>query len=157
MTIYERSWWCATQKKRMALVFITITMILQFQMKGCVGCLETERMGLLQLKSYLNNVLDAEEESILKSWSHDDRSSDCCHWERVKCSDTIGGHMVNLTLDAVMRDTDTFRYSDVPLNLSLFHSFPQLKTHGTSVSLLKEANIVFFSLSPSFLDSLLRL
>ncbi|CAH8361599.1 unnamed protein product [Eruca vesicaria subsp. sativa] len=73
--------------------------MLQLQLKGCVGCLETERMGLLQLKSYLKNGFEVEEESMMKSWSHDDPSSDCCLWKRVKCSDSIGGHVVHLSLD----------------------------------------------------------
>ncbi|KAF3574532.1 hypothetical protein F2Q69_00059291 [Brassica cretica] len=68
----------------MALVlFMIVTLMLQLQMKGCVGCLETERMGLLQLKTYLKNGFKVEEESMLKSWSHDDPSSDCCHWKRL--------------------------------------------------------------------------
>ncbi|KAL1202027.1 Receptor-like protein 1 [Cardamine amara subsp. amara] len=121
MTTHERSWWWVTEKKRMTLVFITITMILQFQMKGCVGCLETERMGLLQLKSYLNSLLPSpDEESILKSWSHNDPSSDCCHWERVNCStDALGGQIIHLSLNQLKIQS---------LNLSLLHIFPQLET-----------------------------
>ncbi|CAN6902801.1 unnamed protein product [Brassica oleracea] len=72
MRTNERRWWWVKEKKQVAFVFITMTMMLQFQMKGCVGCLETERMGLLQLKSYLKNLLDeGEEDSILKSWTRD--------------------------------------------------------------------------------------
>ena len=71
-------------------------MMLQFQMKGSEGCLETERAGLLQLQSYLKNLLDeGEEDSILKSWT---RNGDCCIWERVKCNDANGGHVVDLSL-----------------------------------------------------------
>lgn len=132
MTRNARSWWWDKEKKMMALVFITITMMLQFQIKACV---ETERMGLLQLKSYFENlIINAgeedegtpiypEEESILKSWSH--RKSDCCRWDGVKCSDAIGGgHIVVLSLNEIMPYTDL----DRPLNLSLLHSFPQLQT-----------------------------
>ncbi|CAA7013797.1 unnamed protein product [Microthlaspi erraticum] len=107
----------------MALVLIVVAMILQFQMKGCVGCVESERMGLLELKSYLNSLDGLGEGSILESWSDDDPKSDCCKWERVTCSDAIGGHIVNLSLNALM-------FMDPPrgLNISLLHSFPQLKT-----------------------------
>ncbi|CAL9214020.1 unnamed protein product [Arabidopsis halleri] len=104
----------------MALLFITITMNFQLQTKGCVGCVETERMGLLQLKSYLNSLLIPKGEIFLKSWSHDDRSGDCCHWERVKCSDaSLGGNIVHLSLNLLQIQS---------LNLSLLHSFPQLET-----------------------------
>ncbi|EFH68644.1 predicted protein [Arabidopsis lyrata subsp. lyrata] len=89
----------------------------QLQTKGCV---ETERMGLLQLMSYLNSLLIPKGEIFLKSWSHDDRSSDCCHWERVKCSDaSLGANIVHLSLNLLQIQS---------LNLSLLHSFPQLDT-----------------------------
>ena len=87
MRTNERRWWW---------IFIQTTMMLQFQMKGSEGCLETERAGLLQLQSYLKNLLDeGEEDSILKSWT---RNGDCCIWERVKCNDANGGHVVDLSL-----------------------------------------------------------
>ncbi|KFK43038.1 hypothetical protein AALP_AA1G070600 [Arabis alpina] len=137
MRRYERSWWWIKEKKHMALLFITITMILLLHIKGCVGCLESEKMGLLQLKSYLKNLIHAEnmrsdfspqEETILNSWSDDGSNSDCCLWERVKCSDAIGGYVVHLSLYEIM--PLEYLYWDAPrsLNLSLLHSFPQLKT-----------------------------
>ncbi|XP_006306633.2 leucine-rich repeat receptor protein kinase EMS1 isoform X1 [Capsella rubella] len=107
-------------------------MMLQFQMKGCVGCVETERMGLLQLKSYLRSLLDAEEEeeggkSILKSWTH---NGDCCRWERVKCSDAISGDIVDLSLDRLL--PIAFELQTRSLNLSLLHTFPQLQSLNLS-------------------------
>ncbi|KFK22696.1 hypothetical protein AALP_AAs73849U000100, partial [Arabis alpina] len=127
MSRYKSSWWWVKEKKHMALVFIAITMMLQLQIKGCVGCLETERIGLLQLKSYLNSLIPSPHEgSVLETWSDDDPESHCCLWERVKCSDAIGGHIVDLSLFGIL----PFEDLDVPpsLNLSLLHSFPQLKT-----------------------------
>ena len=109
MRTYERYWWWVKEKQQMALVlFMIVTLMLQLQMKGCVGCLETERMGLLQLKSYLKNGFKVEEEGMMKSWSHDDPSSDCCHWERVNCSDATGGHVVHLSLDILTPANDEF-------------------------------------------------
>ncbi|XP_013716483.1 receptor-like protein 1 isoform X2 [Brassica napus] len=126
MRTYERYWWWVKEKKQMALVlFMIVTVMLQLQMKGCVGCLETERMGLLQLKSYLKNDFEVEEESMMKSWSHEDPSSDCCQWERVKCSDATGGHVVHLSLDSLER---YYELKDHSLNLSLLHSFPRLQS-----------------------------
>lgn len=116
------------KQKQIALVFIAMTMMLHFQMKGCVGCLETERTGLLQLKSYLKNLLDeGEEDSILKSWT---RSGDCCIWERVKCNDARGGHVVDLSLGRLI--PVAFESETRLLNLSLFHSFPQLQSLNLS-------------------------
>ncbi|KAJ4895415.1 receptor like protein 1 [Raphanus sativus] len=126
MRTHERNWWWVKEKKQMALVlFMIVTLMLQLQMKGCVGCLETERMGLLQLKSYLKNGFEVEEESMMKSWSHDDPSSDCCHWERVKCSDATGGHVVHLSLNGLIPNNELENQS---LNLSLLHSFPRLQS-----------------------------
>ncbi|XP_013599803.1 PREDICTED: leucine-rich repeat receptor-like protein kinase PXL2 isoform X1 [Brassica oleracea var. oleracea] len=127
MRTYERYWWWVKEKKQMALVlFMIVTLMLQLQMKGCVGCLETERTGLLQLKSYLKNGFEVEEESMMKSWSHDDPSSDCCHWERVKCSDATGGHVVHLSLkDLILA---SYALENQSLNLSLLHSFPRLQS-----------------------------
>ncbi|KAF8104053.1 hypothetical protein N665_0181s0074 [Sinapis alba] len=128
MSTNERRWWWVKEKKQIALVFITITMMLQFQMKGTVGCLETERMGLLQLKSYLKNLLDeGEEDTILKSWT---RKGDCCIWERVKCSEANGGHVVDLSLGRLI--PVAFESETRLLNLSLFHSFPQLQSLNLS-------------------------
>ncbi|RID48888.1 hypothetical protein BRARA_I05363 [Brassica rapa] len=127
MRTYERYWWWVKEKKQMALVlFMIVTLMLQLQMKGCVGCLETERMGLLQLKSYLKNGFEVEEEGMMKSWSHDDPSSDCCHWKRVKCSDATGGHVVHLSLNGLI--PVNYEFKDQSLNLSLLHSFPQLQS-----------------------------
>ncbi|XP_033136751.1 receptor-like protein 1 isoform X2 [Brassica rapa] len=128
MRTNERRWSWVKEKKQVAFVFITMTMMLQFQMKGTVGCLETERIGLLQLKSYLKNLLDeGEEDSILKSWT---RNGDCCIWERVKCSDAIGGHVVDLSLGRLI--PVAFESETRSLNLSLFHSFPQLQSLNLS-------------------------
>ncbi|RID48889.1 hypothetical protein BRARA_I05364 [Brassica rapa] len=90
-----------------------MTMMLQFQMKGTVGCLETERIG--------------EEESILKSWT---RNGDCCIWERVKCSDAIAGHVVDLSLGRLI--PVAFESETRSLNLSLLHSFTQLQSLNLS-------------------------
>lgn len=134
MTTNERRRWWVKRKKHIALVFITITMMLQFQIKGCVSCVKTERIGLLQLKSYLKNLLDAEEEeeeeglSILKSWTH--HNGDCCLWERVKCSDAISGHVIDLSLDRLI--PVAFESQIRTLNLSLLHSFPQLQSLNLS-------------------------
>ncbi|CAA7013799.1 unnamed protein product [Microthlaspi erraticum] len=125
-----RSWWWVKEKKKHMDLLITVAMILQFQMKGCVGCVETERMGLLQLKSYSSSLpgFGEGEGSNLNSWSDDDGpNSDCCNWEGVKCSDATGGHIVDLSLDSIF-DYLELDQTDRGLNISLLHSFPQLKT-----------------------------
>ena len=166
MRANERYWWWVKEKKQMALVlFMIVTLMLQLQMKGCVGCLKTERMGLLQLKSYLKNGFKVEEEGMMKSWSHDDPSSDCCHWERVKCSDATGGHLVYLSLIGLT--PANYELESQSLNLSLLHSFPRLQSldlsfnkfsdlfdpiNGTVlVTFREEPSFYFVSLTPIFL------
>ena len=117
----------------MASVIITVAMILQFHMKGCVGCVETERMGLLQLKSYLNSIRSPEEETILDAWSDDDPKSDRCNWEKVKCSNATVGYIVELSLSQLLPRPWHLDRS-LALNLSLLHSFPQLKTLDCSLN-----------------------
>ncbi|CAN6981403.1 unnamed protein product [Brassica rapa subsp. trilocularis] len=79
-------------------------------------------------KSYLKNLLDeGEEESILKSWT---RNGDCCIWERVKCSDAIAGHVVDLSLGRLI--PVAFESETRSLNLTLLHSFTQLQSLNLS-------------------------
>ena len=61
--------------------------IVLVQMCGCKGCLEKERIGLLEFKSFIKSVIDYETETILVSWV-DDKMSICCGWEQVKCNIT---------------------------------------------------------------------
>ncbi|KAF7152919.1 hypothetical protein RHSIM_Rhsim01G0024100 [Rhododendron simsii] len=50
---------------------------------GCNGCLEKERISLLQLKDSINFPNG----TSLPSWEEDD-NMDCCHWERIECNFT---------------------------------------------------------------------
>ena len=99
-----------------------------FQTSGFNGCLENERIGLLDLKSFIKSVSDYQTETILVSWV-DGKMSDCCRWERVQCNATTG-RVIKLSLN----DTTQFKpytvYDRLPsptLNLSLFHPFEELK------------------------------
>ncbi|CAA7026321.1 unnamed protein product [Microthlaspi erraticum] len=101
-------------------------------MKGCECCVETERTGLLQLKWYLKNLVDTEDQgegnSILESWTRN--GGDCCRWDRVKCGDAFGGHVVDLSLGRLI--PVAFESQTRSLNLSLLHSFPQLQSLNLS-------------------------
>jgi len=98
-----------------SLFYFVILMLMGNQ--GCNGCLEKERIGLLEIKhyilsqqsSYINN-----ENDLLRSWV-DDRDSNCCVWNRVKCS---SGHITELSIQG----------SNVHgLNVSLFRPFEELR------------------------------
>ncbi|KAG2696238.1 hypothetical protein I3760_07G048900 [Carya illinoinensis] len=84
------------------------------------GCLEEERIGLLQLKAFLKS--NAEIGNCLPSWIEDADQismSDCCGWERVSCNSTTS-HVVGLSLCNI---TNTNNWL---LNVSLFRPFKEL-------------------------------
>ncbi|CAL9238350.1 unnamed protein product [Arabidopsis halleri] len=97
---------------------ITLMMMMSLDAHEYRSCIESERKGLLELKAYLN----------VSNYSYDwpnDADSDCCRWERVKC-DLTSGRVIGLFL------IDTFTTDDLPLNLSLFHPFGELRTLNLS-------------------------
>ncbi|KAJ1429147.1 Leucine-rich repeat [Sesbania bispinosa] len=73
------------------LIFVVL-----FLTKELEGCLEKERLGLLELKNYL---ISNSSNDNLPSWV-DDSEADCCVWERVKCNHTTG-HVMDLLLGGV--------------------------------------------------------
>ncbi|KAB5555967.1 hypothetical protein DKX38_006876 [Salix brachista] len=86
----------------------------------CYGCLEEERMGLLEIKSSIDpngssliDWVDTSNESI----------SNCCEWLRIECDNTTR-RVIQLTLPGV-RDE---RLGDLVLNASLFLPFKELRS-----------------------------
>ncbi|KAK0581628.1 hypothetical protein LWI29_016114 [Acer saccharum] len=81
-------------------------------MHGNKGCLENERIALLEIKPFM-------EKATVESWV-DDRVSDCCDWYRVECNTTTG-RVMNLSLSGLLYESTTI------LNFSLFQPFEQLQ------------------------------
>lgn len=80
------------------------------------GCLEQERLALLQLKSFFK-VIDA------VYWTSEEDGSDCCQWEWVECNITTG-RVITLSLDyKVLQWTDKCY-----LNASVFLPFEELRS-----------------------------
>ena len=65
------------------------------------GCIEEERTGLLELKSFLKSNIN-HTDAYLPSWVNEAKS-ECCGWERVRCNATTG-HVIQLSLE----DLDVF-------------------------------------------------
>ncbi|KAB1222683.1 LRR receptor-like serine/threonine-protein kinase GSO2 [Morella rubra] len=86
---------------------------------GCFGCLEEERIALLQLKASINYPNG----SSLSGWDESaNKLSDCCQWEGVECNNTTR-HVIRLDLSFLMEyPTQKDRY----LNASLFLPFHKL-------------------------------
>ncbi|XP_018461256.1 receptor-like protein 15 isoform X2 [Raphanus sativus] len=90
------------------------------------SCVEKERKGLLELKTYL--LLSAiQEDDTFDTWSND-TVSDCCRWERVKCNRKTK-RVTGLALHEL-------RLIGLPLviNLSLLYPFEELQTLNLSKS-----------------------
>ncbi|XP_058004585.1 receptor-like protein 13 isoform X6 [Hevea brasiliensis] len=95
-----------------------LLVIIFVQMNGCRACLEKERIGLLEFKAFLKSNCELDDD--LDSWV-EDRMSNCCGWDRVKCN-TTSRRVVDLSLDAVI-----FPYHKIcSLNLSMFYPFEEL-------------------------------
>ncbi|KAL6335677.1 hypothetical protein AAG906_032867 [Vitis piasezkii] len=91
---------------------LMLVLIVLLQINGYKACLEEERMGLLEFKWFVkSNNEDAD--GLLRSWV-DDRESDCCGWERVKCNSVTG--------------RPNSLYQDMVLKRLLVPSFPRIKS-----------------------------
>ncbi|GFY85743.1 receptor like protein 45 [Actinidia rufa] len=85
----------------------------------CLGCLEQERIALLQLKANINYPNG----TSLPSWVEGENVN-CCKWVRVECN-SITGYVIQLSLNHT-RDYDILK--SWYFNASLFLPFKELKT-----------------------------
>ena len=91
--------------------------------RGCNGCLENERVGSLDIKHYILSQIDNGEYSDeFVSWV-DDRGSNCCSWDSVKCFNISSGHITDLYLGGFLAETLESKI----LNVSLFRPFEELR------------------------------
>ena len=101
--------------KRMGALMLLALLALVGEWSGrCYGCLEEERIGLLEIKAldgfYLRDP-----------WV--DTNSNCCEWYGIECDNTTR-RVIQLSLFA-RRD---FRLGDWVLNASLFQPFKELQS-----------------------------
>ena len=102
-----------------SLLYFVFLMLMQNQ--GCNGCLEKEKIALLEIKHYIlsqQDEVDSYNNKELGSWV-DDRDSNCCSWKRVKCSNFSSGHITELSLSWLLGLN--------MLNFSLFRPFEELR------------------------------
>ncbi|XP_052198697.1 receptor like protein 21-like isoform X3 [Diospyros lotus] len=98
-----------------------MTMVMSVLMNEmyCRGCWEQERIALLHLKASINYPNG----NSLPSWV-DNKSSNCCQWERVECSNT-SSRVIQLSLNQT-RDWESRK--DWYFNTSLLLPFKEIKT-----------------------------
>jgi len=80
-----------------------------------LGCLDEERIALLQLKDSLNYPNGTSLPSWIKADAH------CCSWERIECSSRTGR-----VTELYLEETRNEEMGDWYLNTSLFLPFQQL-------------------------------
>ncbi|KAL5736977.1 hypothetical protein ACOSQ2_031765 [Xanthoceras sorbifolium] len=90
--------------------------VLVFMFVSLEGCLEEERVALLQLKYFFNDPHQ------LQDWVEGANNSDCCQWESVYCNSSTG-RVTELDLD----DTRNRDLGGWYLNASLFSTFQKLE------------------------------
>ncbi|KAH9667078.1 Receptor-like protein 13 [Citrus sinensis] len=117
---------------------VSLTLLALIQMHGYQGCLEKERIGLLQLKSFFISISDSENKyNIPNSWVDDDPMSDCCDWERVKCNATTR-RVMQLSLDILPQNKyNDFIDGSPLLNMSLLLPFEELQSLDLSFNLFE--------------------
>ena len=102
--------------------FLLWALLLFVQIHEHIACIEVERMGLLELKSFMKSKTNRTE-PLLPTWVNDTKS-ECCSWEQVRCNTTTG-HVIKLMLSSINQEQN---YEDTwYMNVSLFQPFKELK------------------------------
>jgi len=102
--------------KRMGALMLLALLTLVGEWRGrCYGCLEEERIGLLEIKSLINP-----HGVCLRDWVD---GSNCCEWPGIEC-DNATRRVIQLSLFPA-RD---FRLGEWVLNASLFLPFKELQS-----------------------------
>ncbi|XP_010244882.1 PREDICTED: probable LRR receptor-like serine/threonine-protein kinase At4g36180 isoform X2 [Nelumbo nucifera] len=102
--------------------WVLLAFVVEFQVHKSNGCLEKERVALLELKTSIFQP----DGSSLSTW--DDEEGDCCEWEGVKCNNTTK-RVIQISLSGA-------RQGDWNLNASLFLPFEELQSLNLSSCLL---------------------
>ena len=102
-----------------------VFMLLLIQICGSKGCIEEEKMSLLEFKSFLQ-LNNENADFLLPSWI-DNNISECCNWERVLCNPTTG-RVKKLSLNQItlLQDSEEIYVTFWPLNVSIFLPFKEL-------------------------------
>ena len=103
---------------------------------GSLGCMEEEKVGLLQLKASFNHPNG----TALSSWGAE--VGDCCRWEYVTCH-----NKTNRVTRLSLIDIRHFEFGKWSLNASLLLPFQQLQILDLS---LNELTGWWLSLMPMF-------
>jgi hypothetical protein len=107
-----------------SLLWALLLLIQIHEHRGCIG---EERMGLIELKAFLNSKNNYTNRLILPSWVNETKS-ECCGWEGVTCNTTTG-HVIELSLYNLKQETDDETWY---LNACFFQPFKELRSLNLS-------------------------
>ena len=100
------------------------------------GCIEEERMGLIELKAFLKSNINYTNRLLLPSWINETKSG-CCGWEGVTCNTTTN-HVIQLSLYNLKHESPYQHYEDTNetwfLNVCLFQPFKELRSLNLAVN-----------------------
>ncbi|KAF5946319.1 hypothetical protein HYC85_016547 [Camellia sinensis] len=117
------------RRNRCIIMFIEMRLVWLWVMllvlaSECHGCLERERVALLQLKA---SSINHQNRYFLPTWVEaweGETTTDCCKWERVKCNATTG-RVIQLSLNSA---ENFWKLRDWYLNASMFLPFEELES-----------------------------
>ncbi|CAK7340490.1 unnamed protein product [Dovyalis caffra] len=100
-------------------ILLTLFSVVSEWYGHCCGCLEEERIGLLEIQAFFDpNRLS------LRDWVDKDGIGNCCEWSGIECDNTTR-RVIQLSLMDVM---DRTGLGDLILNASLFLPFEELQS-----------------------------
>ncbi|CAL5345307.1 unnamed protein product [Camellia sinensis] len=116
------------RRNRCIIMFIEMRLVSLWVMllvlaSKCYGCLEHERVALLQLKAF-----SLKHSNVLRTWVEaweGETTTDCCKWERVKCNATTG-RVIQLSLNSA--ENYFWNSRNWYLNASMFLPFEELES-----------------------------
>jgi len=106
-------------KKMGAWMFLALLALVGEWCGGCYGCLEEERIGLLEIQSLIDPYGVS-----LGDWVD---SSNCCVWYGIECDNTTR-RVIQLSLSGVRDEILGESLGDWVLNASLFQPFKELQS-----------------------------
>ncbi|KAF8393135.1 hypothetical protein HHK36_021376 [Tetracentron sinense] len=111
-------------ERHLLIKFLLWVSLVLLELHGYLGCLDEERIALLEFKASVNWI-KADHGPLLHTW-FDDIASDCCTWERLKCNRTTA-RVIDLELNDTRQSYDADEERIWFLNMALFLPFQELQ------------------------------
>ncbi|CAA7019118.1 unnamed protein product [Microthlaspi erraticum] len=119
-----------SSSKSMVFGLTWMLILMMMMMQRCRSCIDSERRGLLELKSNLLSFSNDLHPDVLRGWRTTSNRS-CCSWRRIKC-DLNSKRVIGLSLGSLYPSG----FSDTlpQLNLTLLYPFEELQSLNLSMN-----------------------